>query len=321
MKSRRFIAFLPMMFKTRSFPDLFSSLLAGRPWPDKFPDKSEGRLSADLPVRRGHGTTCTMTRQEQSSSPLGDAARRQRERLLRPLETPKSLSAEVVDRLAEQIISGKLPAGAKLPSEQEMMRGMGVSRTVVREAVAALRARGLVITRQGAGAFVDRDTSRQPYVIDPEGLGSLDSVLDILELRMAVETEAAAIASERATTTQIKAIGEAHRVFSRAITSGERAIKEDFAFHQAIAVATQNSRFVEFLDFLGRLIIPRQSIRSFEGSAEGPRQYLARIEKEHEAIFQAIGAHSPKKARDAMRGHLVKSRERYRELASKTPAL
>ena len=120
-------------------------------------------------------------------------------KLLRPLGAPRSLSAEVVDRLAEQIMSGKLPAGAKLPSEQEMMRGMGVSRTVVREAVAALRARGLVITRQGAGAFVDRAASRQPYVIDPDGLGSLDSVLDILELRMAVESEAAAIASERAT--------------------------------------------------------------------------------------------------------------------------
>ncbi len=122
----------------------------------------------------------------------------------------------------------------------------------------------------------------------PDGLGSLDSVLDILELRMAVESEAAAIASERATAAQIKAIGEAHRVFSRAITGGDRAIKEDFAFHQAIAAATQNSRFAEFLDFLGRLIIPRQSIRSFEGNPEGPRQYLARIEKEHEAIFQAI---------------------------------
>ena len=187
----------------------------------------------------------------------------------------------------------------------------------VREAVAALRARGLVITRQGAGAFVDRDTSRQPYVIDPDGLGSLDSVLDILELRMAVESEAAAIASERATNVQIKAIREAQRVFSRAISSGERAIKEDFAFHQAIALATQNNRFVEFLEFLGRLIILRQSIRSFEGSPDGPRKYLGRIEKEHEAIFHAIGAHSPRKAREAMRGHLLKSRERYRELASK----
>ncbi len=226
----------------------------------------------------------------------------------------------MVDRLAEQIMSGKLPVGAKLPSETEMMKGMGVSRTVVREAVSALRARGLVITRQGAGAFVDRDAGRQPYAIDPEGLGSLESVLDILELRMAVESEAAAMASERATALQIKAIGEAQRVFSRAILGGERAIKEDFAFHQAIALATQNSRFVEFLDFLGRLIIPRQSIRSFEGSTEGPRQYLTRIEKEHEVILQAIAAHSPKRARDAMRGHLLKSRERYRELASKKPA-
>jgi len=246
-----------------------------------------------------------------------DAARRQRSKLLRPLEAPRRLSAEVVDRLAEQITSGKLPAGAKLPSEQEMMRGMGVSRTVVREAVAALRARGLVITRQGAGAFVDRDTSRQPYVIDPDGLGSLDSVLDILELRMAVESEAAAIASERATNMQIKAIKEAQRVFSRVISSGELAIKEDFAFHQAIALATQNNRFGEFLEFLGRLIIPRHSIRSFEGNPNGPRQYLARIEKEHEAIFHAISARSPSKAREAMRGHLLKSRERYRELASK----
>ena len=188
-----------------------------------------------------------------------------------------------------------------------MMRGMGVSRTVVREAVAALRARGLVITRQGAGAFVDRDSSRQPYVINPGGLGSLNSVLDILELRMAVESEAAAIASERATGIQIKAIRDAQRVFGRAISGGERAIKEDFAFHQAIALATHNCRFVEFLDFLGRLIIPRQSIRSFEGDPDGLRKYLALIEKEHEAILQAIVAHSPKRAREAMRGHLLKS--------------
>src|SRR5579872_5613085 len=133
-----------------------------------------------------------MTRQASSSATPNDAAQRQRERLLRPLGAPKSLSSEVIDRLAEQIMSGKLPVGAKLPSEQEMMKGMGVSRTVVREAVAALRARGLVITRQGAGAFVDRDPRRQSYMIDPEGLGSLSSVIEVMELRMAVEAEAAA---------------------------------------------------------------------------------------------------------------------------------
>src|SRR5271163_2092171 len=150
-----------------------------------------------------------MTRQLQSSLAASDTAQRQRERLLRPLEAPKSLSSEVVDRLAEQIMSGKLPVGAKLPSEQEMMKGMGVSRTVVREAVAALRARGLVVTRQGAGAFVNADKSRQPYRIDPDGLGSLDGVIEVLELRMAVEAEAAALTSERGTAVQIKAIREA----------------------------------------------------------------------------------------------------------------
>src|ERR1700685_4862433 len=104
-----------------------------------------------------------MTRQHQSSSAASDTAQRQRERLLRPLEAPKSLSSEVVDRLAEQIMSGKLPVGAKLPSEQEMMKGMGVSRTVVREAVSALRARGLVNTRQGAGGLVHRECARRAF--------------------------------------------------------------------------------------------------------------------------------------------------------------
>jgi GntR family transcriptional repressor for pyruvate dehydrogenase complex len=156
-------------------------------------------------------------------------------------------------------------------------------------------------------------------VIDPDGLGSLSSVLEVLELRMAVESEAAAIASERATAIQIKAIREAQQVLGRAIANGERAVKEDFAFHLAIAAATQNNRFVEFLEFLGRLIIPRQSIRAIDGSAEGLRKYLSRIEKEHDAILQAIGAHAPKKAREAMRRHLLNSRERYRELASTKP--
>lgn len=260
--------------------------------------------------------TCTMTRHVPSSTPPEDASRRQRSKLLQPLRPSRSLSEEITDRLAEQITSGALPAGAKLPSELEMMTGMGVSRTVVREAVAALRARGLVVTRHGVGAFVNLDSGRRPYVIDPDGLGSLNSVLEILELRMAVESEAAAIASERATAIQIKAIRDAQRILGRAISRGERAIKEDFAFHQAIAAATQNHRFVEFLEFLGRLIIPRQSIRSFDGSPEGQRKYLSRIEKEHEAILDAIGTRSPKKARDAMRRHLLHSRERYRQLAS-----
>ena len=194
------------------------------------------------------------------------------------------------------------------------MVAMGVSRTVVREAISALRARGLVVTRQGAGAFVESGISKQPYVIDPDGLGSLSGVIEILELRTAVEMEAAAMATERANGAQVKAIARASSNFTRAIMNGERAIKEDFDFHRSIAAATQNTRFVDFLDFLGGLSIPRQSIRAFEG-AGGLQRYLKKIEKEHRAIFMAIKAGAPQRAREAMREHLINSQERYRQLA------
>ena len=197
-----------------------------------------------------------------------------------------------------------------------MMTAMGVSRTVIREAVAALRARGLVTTRQGAGAFVSSAPRRQSYMIDPEGLGSLASVVQVMELRMAVEAEAAAIACERATSAQLRAIRRAQKMFSKAVERGERSVNEDFAFHDAIAVATHNGRFVEFLHFLGRLIIPRQSIRTFEDAA-ALRAYLQKVEREHEAIVDAIEARAPAKARELMRRHLLNGRDRYRQLSAR----
>ena len=143
--------------------------------------------------------------------------------MLRPLSPTRSRSDEISERLAEQIVGGRLSPGAKLPSEQEMMQAMGVSRTVVREAVAALRARGLVVTRQGAGAFVSNDPQRQPYMIDPEGLGSLSSVVEVMELRMAVEAEAAAIAAERAGPVQLKAIRQAQKLFGKVAAAASAA--------------------------------------------------------------------------------------------------
>ena len=75
------------------------------------------------------------------------------------------------------------------------MSAMGVSRTVVREAVAALRAEGLVVTRQGVGAFVATDAKRRPFRLDPDGIESLSEAIKVMELRRAVEIEAAAFAA------------------------------------------------------------------------------------------------------------------------------
>jgi GntR family transcriptional repressor for pyruvate dehydrogenase complex len=257
-----------------------------------------------------------MTVQQKPSAPRRGAL----PTLLRPLDPVRRRTEEVVERIRAQITDGQLPAGARLPTEAAMMAAMGVSRTVVREAISALRARGLVITRQGAGAFVNADPNARPYAIDPDGLGSLGSVIEILELRTAVEVEAAAIAAERANAVQLKAIAKAALTFSRAIANGDRAVREDFDFHLAIAIATQNSRFVGFLEFLGGLIIPRQSIRTFEGKLDLQKRYLENVEREHEVIMDAITAREPRRARDAMRKHLVNGKERYRQLANETGA-
>jgi DNA-binding FadR family transcriptional regulator len=234
-----------------------------------------------------------------------------------PVQPSRNLTAEVVERIAAEIASGRYPPGTKLPTEQELIAAFNVSRTVVREAVAALRARGIVTTRQGSGVFVSPASGRDPYVIDQEGLGSLAKVIEVIELRMAVEIEAAALASKRASRRQIAVILEALDAFRSAIHDGSGAVKEDFAFHRAIAAATGNVRFHEFLEFMGRITIPRQSIRMFGGNPDKQRRYLIRIEAEHAAIFVAIDDHDPERARDAMRTHLSNSVRRYRRLAAR----
>jgi DNA-binding FadR family transcriptional regulator len=236
--------------------------------------------------------------------------------MLRPLGPPRNRTGEVVERLAAEIASGRIAPGARLPTEQELTAALGVSRTVVREAVAALRAEGLVETRQGVGAFVVRDVQRRPFRIDPDELRSIAEVVQVMELRTGVEVEAAGIAAERATAGARGRIAKAIAAIDAALARGEAAIDEDFAFHQAIAVATGNPHFTRFLEFLGRFLIPRQSVRIALKAGPDQRAYLQRIQAEHRAIAQAIAAGDVSSARRAMRRHLLGSRQRYQRLAS-----
>jgi DNA-binding FadR family transcriptional regulator len=230
------------------------------------------------------------------------------------LTPPTNLTEELVKRLTAEIEGGGLPPGTRLPTEQEIMASTGVSRTVVREAIAALRAQGLVVTRQGAGAFVSGDTQRRPFRIDPAEIDSLADVLRIMELRISIEVEAAGLAATRRTAAQLAEIDRRLLAIDKAIEQGESAVDADFAFHQALFAATDNPYFVRFLEFLGRFIIPRQSVRSGLGSPAEQRAYLQRIQQEHVAIRQAIGAREAEAARAAARTHLVGSLERYRQM-------
>jgi DNA-binding FadR family transcriptional regulator len=255
-----------------------------------------------------------MTRQKPSLDSLRPAGKRA---LLRPLPPVRNLTDEVIARIKKEISSGRLPPGARLPTEQELMMALGVSRTVVREAVAALRADGLITTRQGSGAYVSADVSRVPFRIDPEGLSSIEDVLEVMELRLAIEVEAAARAAERITPRALAGIERVLRAVEAAVGRGEGAINEDFAFHLAIAEASGNARFAEMLEFLGRHVIPRQSVRVAVSPPGEQRAYLARIQAEHWRIHEALRKGDAGEARKAMREHLTRSLKRYRRLAER----
>jgi GntR family transcriptional regulator, transcriptional repressor for pyruvate dehydrogenase complex len=252
-----------------------------------------------------------MTRQQKSSAvsmaALAEAG------TMSPVRPGRSLANEVVDRLMGEISSGRWPAGQRLPTERELGEAMQVSRTVVREAVAALKARGLVTTRQGSGAFVTESSRSDDFHLDPALLRSLDSAVNALELRLALETEAAWLACQRADSTTLRAIADAHAAFERAIDAGGSAAEEDFAFHTEIARATGNPHFPELLKLMGRFVIPRRDKRVWKVTAAGQRDYLARIRDEHRAIVQAMMARDGDSARQAMRRHLTNAAERYRK--------
>lgn len=232
---------------------------------------------------------------------------------LAPLSAPRSLTHEVVERLRGDITNGKMPPGSRLPTEQEMIASLGVSRTVVREAVAALRAEGLVATRQGVGAFV-ADRANRTFRIEPTDVKTINEVLEVMELRTGIEIEAAGLAAERATPESIRKITEAYDGIQAAMMRGESGIDEDFAFHCAIAEATGNPKFLNFLNYLGNFIIPRQTI-NLTSVASQRSAYLRTFQTEHGAILNAIKVKAVTQARAAMRQHLLNSRKRYSKLS------
>lgn len=235
---------------------------------------------------------------------------------IRPLAAPSKLSRRLFEQLADEIKNGRLAAGARLPTEAELTRAARVSRTVVREAVAALRAEGLVVTRQGVGAFVSAEPQRAPFRIEPERMQSLDDILAVMELRLGVEIESAGLAAERASNPQVRTILNALNAIEEASNAGRSAVDEDLAFHRAIAEATGNPEFPRFLQFIGRHLIPRRTVSGLPERMGGERAYLALIQEEHRRIYQAIESRDARGARDAMRRHLTRSLERYRKLAA-----
>jgi len=237
------------------------------------------------------------------------------------LQRHETLTAQLVKALTERIDKGAFKPGDKLPSEQELIEEFGVSRTVVREAISSLRASGLVTTQQGVGAFVLRPASERPFRIDEAGLDLLKEVVAVLELRICLEAEAAALAAQRRSEAHLAAMRAALDRMNAAIAAAEDSVAADLDFHRVVSEATGNRHFTHLFNYLGQLLIPRARVETARHFAADPADYLRRVQREHEDVYQAILRQDPEAARSAMRLHLSNSRERLRQaMEQKTEA-
>ena len=227
----------------------------------------------------------------------------------------RPLGLDLVDKLTADMRMGRLQAGEKLPSEAEIMKQFGVSRTVVREALSKLQAAQLVETRHGIGTFVLPQNSAPTFQISPHQLGTLHEVIALLEFRISIETEASALAAQRRNAENLAAMQDAMEAFANAIEAGRDAVQADFRFHQEIAHATHNKHFKDLMHSLGTGAIPRGRLQNSLPADANRLAYLRRVHQEHESIFNAIAAQDPEAARAAMRTHLSNSRDRLKKSA------
>ena len=162
------------------------------------------------------------------------------------------------------------------------------------------------------GTFVVGFGDSAPFRIPAEQFGTLRDVIAVLELRIGIETEAAALAAQRRTAANLAEMRQALDAFAAALAEGRDAVAPDFRFHVEIARATQNRHFAELMNALGAQIIPRARLQPAFPMTEERRLYLHRVNGEHESILDAIAAQDADAARAAMRTHLANSRERRR---------
>ncbi|GAA1495239.1 FadR/GntR family transcriptional regulator [Paeniglutamicibacter kerguelensis] len=219
-----------------------------------------------------------------------------------------NLTTELVKHLREQISSGLIAPGDKLPSENALIAEHDVSRTVVREALTRLQAEGLVHTRRGAGSFAltppAPETAAQARV--PRTLAERRQ---LLEFRMGFESEAAAAAAGTANTETLRNLDAALAAFTKAGTNASLSMNCDFEFHAAVASASGNPYFLDAVQHFGPAMIamPRQRLES-QDSIPAPR--LEQVAGEHLSIRNAIASGNAMAAAAAMRVHLANSLHR-----------
>lgn len=215
------------------------------------------------------------------------------------------LYEKIVDQIENRILNGDLKPGDRLPSEPELAKQFCVSRTAIREAMKALSQKGLIVVQPGRGTFViDSTSSAMRNSIDLfVKIGSIDGIVDLVDVREILEPEIAAMAAKRATSDQITDMAEAVEAMDKALHNPEAFIEADLDFHLALAKATHNTLIPILIDSLVDLLREhRERAASVTGGIERSQPY-------HKQILAAVKNGDADLARDTMRRHLIQTRK------------
>ena len=211
------------------------------------------------------------------------------------------LSTLVASSISREIAQGRLRPGDQLPTEQQLAQTFGVSRNVVREAIARLRSEGRIWSQQGRGAFVADEPNATVLTIDFEALQQASAFQSLFELRGILEVQAAALAAKRRTGDDLLAMKDALTTMRAAPYGSVMWLKTDLEFHKTVAAATDNAYMVQFLMFVSEKV--RESILA-SGNQQRSEDLAAVTLGEHQRILEAIEAGDADEAQEAMRAHL-----------------
>ncbi|KHQ52878.1 FadR/GntR family transcriptional regulator [Mameliella alba] len=225
----------------------------------------------------------------------------------RPTRGGTRLEESVYSELLDAIRNGTFSLGQRLPSENELASDYGVSRPVVRTALARLREDGLIVSKQGAGSFVSVGPPKEGAGYEP--LGSIDDIAAYFRFRRFVETETAALAAARATAADIAELRGYIADMQDLAEAGTATVEPDLAFHFGIAKLSDNRFLLETMKMLRpHMLFIGKFVRSLgrTGYAKGKRD----MSSEHQAIVDALEAGDAAAARAAMSAHIDGSENR-----------
>ena len=220
------------------------------------------------------------------------------------------LSDQIYDLIYQRIATGQYPMDSKLPAEAEFAAEFQASRPVIREALAALREDGVIVSRERIGYFVIGVGDQTKLRFLP--LGSLADVQRCFIFRISLEGEAAYFAAANRGKDDMAAIVGAAAALERLVEESKPSVDADFAFHLAVVAGAHNRFFETTLRSLinhvrtGMGVCRRLSIVQ-------PELHLDQMKEEHDAVVEAVAASDPDAARSAMRYHIDASRQRVFE--------